>query len=288
MNPKASVLPTTPQRPTSQAQDLSPWKLRHSATMTTWWQLTVTVAPRGRTTAAPRRILLTLLFLLLLLFMTGLLQCSSGWATSINTRTTATGDASSCSTCMRPFTKRSRDNSTLHWLPVERTIEFKLCLLIHQTINGRAPAYLKDLIETTASVPGRASNRSASNNDLVTRRTRLKLGERASPSLHHASGISCQLILKLLQTLKPSNENWKRLCFRQPTCSKTHIRRSRKSNCYLLNIVMCHRSLCSQQQRHCIIIIIIILLSSSSSSSSLKSWLWTQTFRDNKFYPSLA
>jgi len=30
-----------------------------------------------------------------------------------------------------------------------------------------------------ASVPGRASNRSASNNDLVTRRTRLKLGERA-------------------------------------------------------------------------------------------------------------
>jgi len=68
---------------------------------------------------------------------------------------------------------------SLHWLPVKQRIEFKLCLLVHQTINGRAPAYLKDLIETTASVPGRASNRSASNNDLVTRRTRLKLGERA-------------------------------------------------------------------------------------------------------------
>jgi len=111
---------------------------------------------------------------------------------------------------------------SLNWLPVKQRIEFKLCLLVHQTINGRAPAYLKDLIETTASVPGRASNRSASNNDLVTRRTRLKLGERASPSLHHASGISCQLILKLLQTLKPSNENWKRFCSRQPTYSKTH------------------------------------------------------------------
>ena len=39
--------------------------------------------------------------------------------------------------------------------------------------------YLKDLVKTTASVPGRASNRSASNNDLVIQRTRLKLGERA-------------------------------------------------------------------------------------------------------------
>jgi hypothetical protein len=68
---------------------------------------------------------------------------------------------------------------SLHWLPVKQRIEFKLCLLVHQVINGRAPTYLKDLIEMTASVPGRASNRSASNNDLVTRRTRLKLGERA-------------------------------------------------------------------------------------------------------------
>jgi len=35
---------------------------------------------------------------------------------------------------------------SLHWLPVKQRIEFKLCLLVHQTINGRAPAYLKDLI----------------------------------------------------------------------------------------------------------------------------------------------
>jgi len=47
------------------------------------------------------------------------------------------------------------------------------------SINGRAPAYLKDLIETTASVSGRASNRTADSNHIVTRRTGLKLGERA-------------------------------------------------------------------------------------------------------------
>jgi len=47
---------------------------------------------------------------------------------------------------------------SLHWLPDRHWIEFKLYLLVHQTINIRAPTYLKDLIETTASLPGRASN----------------------------------------------------------------------------------------------------------------------------------
>jgi len=46
-------------------------------------------------------------------------------------------------------------------------------------INKRAPVYLQNLLTTTASVPGRASNRSASNNDLVKQSTRLNLGERA-------------------------------------------------------------------------------------------------------------
>jgi hypothetical protein len=56
---------------------------------------------------------------------------------------------------------------SLHWLPIKQRNEFKLCLLVHLAINGRAPAYLKDLIITTASVRGQASNCSAINNDLV-------------------------------------------------------------------------------------------------------------------------
>jgi len=68
---------------------------------------------------------------------------------------------------------------TLHWLPIKQRIQFKICLLVHLAINGRAPIYLKDLITPTASMPGRASNRSASNNDLVIPSTRLKLGQRA-------------------------------------------------------------------------------------------------------------
>jgi len=52
---------------------------------------------------------------------------------------------------------------SLHWLRVKQRIELKI----------------QDLIEKMALVPGRASNRTAGNNDLVTRRTGLKLDERA-------------------------------------------------------------------------------------------------------------
>jgi len=67
----------------------------------------------------------------------------------------------------------------LHWLPVKQRIEFKLCLLVHLALNGRAPSYLQDLITPSASVSGRASLRSASNHDLVVQSSRLRLGDRA-------------------------------------------------------------------------------------------------------------
>jgi len=54
-----------------------------------------------------------------------------------------------------------------------------MCVLVHLVINKRAPVYLQNLLTTTVSVPGRASNRSISNNDFVRQSTRLKLGERA-------------------------------------------------------------------------------------------------------------
>jgi len=48
----------------------------------------------------------------------------------------------------------------------------------HQ-LTGTCLLYLQNRLTTTASVSGRASNRSASNNDLVKQSTRLKLGDRA-------------------------------------------------------------------------------------------------------------
>ena len=69
-------------------------------------------------------------------------------------------------------------SQTLTELETCSVIQFKLCRLVHLAINKRAPTYIQDLLTTTASIPDRASNRSASNNDLVHQSTRLKLGER--------------------------------------------------------------------------------------------------------------
>jgi len=82
---------------------------------------------------------------------------------------------------LKPYDHVTPTLKTLHWLPGRQRIEFKLCLLVHLVINKRAPVYLQNLMTTTASVPGRASNRSASNNDLVKQSTRLKRGQCAFP-----------------------------------------------------------------------------------------------------------
>ena len=35
---------------------------------------------------------------------------------------------------------------TLHWLPVEFTVKFKILLLTYKSINGLGPAYLRDAL----------------------------------------------------------------------------------------------------------------------------------------------
>ena len=67
----------------------------------------------------------------------------------------------------------------LHWLPIAERIKFKLCLLVHHVINGRALSYLTELVTSVASVPGCASLRSAGRHDLVVLRSRLVSSERA-------------------------------------------------------------------------------------------------------------
>ena len=52
-------------------------------------------------------------------------------------------------------------------LLIKQGTDFKLCLLVHQTVNGRAPSSLQDLITLSVSVPRRAILRSASHHDLV-------------------------------------------------------------------------------------------------------------------------
>ena len=146
---------------------------------------------------------------------------------------------------------------SFHWLPVKQRIEFKLCLLVHLAINGQAPIYLKDLIKTTASVPGRASNRSASNNDLVIQRTRLKLGGRAffvaAPRVWNQ--LPTELKAAIDTVIQTESENSLVLC-RLSSITISIL------CCTLLNqtfhhFVMGRRLCCRRQYRQCIITITI-------------------------------
>ena len=41
----------------------------------------------------------------------------------------------------------------LHWLPIEFRIQYKICLLVHLSLNGKAPSYISSLIQPVFSRP---------------------------------------------------------------------------------------------------------------------------------------
>ena len=65
---------------------------------------------------------------------------------------------------------RRRDHTspllrTLHWLPIEARVQYKLSSLCHHFFSDSAPAYFSDLL--TKYIPGRAGNRSGSDSRLL-------------------------------------------------------------------------------------------------------------------------
>ena len=68
---------------------------------------------------------------------------------------------------------------SLHWLPIRQRIKFKLCLMMHNIVNNRCPVYLSDMVTQCAALQRDRRLRSASSLTFVTRRTRLRFGERA-------------------------------------------------------------------------------------------------------------
>src|SRR6218665_2127449 len=67
----------------------------------------------------------------------------------------------------------------LHWLPVPFRIEYKLCLLVFQSLHGAAPEYLRDCCTATHSSESGLRLRSLERTDLRVRRMRTPFGDRA-------------------------------------------------------------------------------------------------------------
>ena len=73
--------------------------------------------------------------------------------------------------------------SELHWLPVPRRIDFKICLLVRNCLTGCAPSYLAEFCKLVSSEVGRRDLRSASRGDLVVPRFHLERSGRRSFSV---------------------------------------------------------------------------------------------------------
>src|SRR6218665_2458831 len=67
----------------------------------------------------------------------------------------------------------------LHWLPVPFRIEYKLCLLVFQSLHRAASEYLRDCCTATHSSASGLRLRSLERTDLRVRRMRTHFGDRA-------------------------------------------------------------------------------------------------------------
>ena len=67
----------------------------------------------------------------------------------------------------------------LRCLPVTFRVQYKLCLMVHASVNGRSPEYIRDVFVPMSSLQGRATVRSSTSSSFDVPRTRTGFGERA-------------------------------------------------------------------------------------------------------------
>ena len=80
---------------------------------------------------------------------------------------------------LHPFSPIQPALRQLHWLPVERRVIFKLCLMMHRVHTGQCPTYIAELVEPVASPSSGRRLRSSYTAQYKIPRLRTKLGERA-------------------------------------------------------------------------------------------------------------
>jgi len=76
----------------------------------------------------------------------------------------------------------------LHWLPIAERIQYKLCLLVHNSLLGHTLEYISDLLTSVANILGRSTLCALSCGNLVMPRTHRRIGDRAFSVLHREHG----------------------------------------------------------------------------------------------------
>jgi len=109
---------------------------------------------------------------------------------------------------LRPRDHISDALRQLHWLPVDRQIRFKLCVLMHSAHTSRCPRYLTDVLKPAAKYNLRSGLHSSSTNNYILPRLQSRLGERA---FSYAGPLAWNSLLADLQNIPDSSSFKKRL-----------------------------------------------------------------------------
>ena len=70
----------------------------------------------------------------------------------------------------------------LHWLPIKTRITYKLCTLMHVSVDGAAPVYIRNMLTSVTELSGRSHLRSAASGLYDVPHTRTKFGTRSFSS----------------------------------------------------------------------------------------------------------
>ena len=104
----------------------------------------------------------------------------------------------------------------LHWLPVEARIKFKLAVLCHKVLQGKAPSYLSSMI--TRYKPSR-NLRSSSRDSLIVPRVKTKTyGERSFSYVAPHIWNSLPLPIRQIEDLMEFKSELKTHLFRMHLC----------------------------------------------------------------------
>ena len=85
----------------------------------------------------------------------------------------------------------------LHWLRIPQRIQYKLCVLVYQCVQGSAPSYLQNAVCRVASAESRRRLRSASSGDLIVPATPRRTTMGAGPRLRRRSTARLQQSAKI-------------------------------------------------------------------------------------------
>ena len=80
---------------------------------------------------------------------------------------------------LRPRDHVSAALRELHWLPIAKRIDYKLCLLVFKSLFGRAPLYTTRMLKPAADVPSLATLRAATRGNYIVPRTNRRIDDRA-------------------------------------------------------------------------------------------------------------